>query len=89
MGTLRLRSIVPNQEIKAFVSKYSGGNDEWFELLGYFDDSKSSWSRSGWEVVVFANQSGSQRKGVYLEIGSKKIDITFKGFDHELEIVYL
>lgn len=82
---MRLRSVAPNQKIKAFVSAFGGGSDDWYDLLGYFDE---SWSRHGWALVVFADQSGTQRKGVYLDVGSKTVDITFNEFNKDLEIVY-
>jgi hypothetical protein len=59
--------------IWCFVSKYSGGNDEWFKLEPGKGD---SWNRGDgrWELVAF--QYCDDRAGVYVKAGSV---VTFNG----------
>jgi hypothetical protein len=55
--------------IDAFVSKYNGGNDDWFALSPGDSD---TWTRGGgWELVAFrkpGTDSNSQRAGKYINI---------------------
>jgi hypothetical protein len=55
--------------IDAFVSKYNGGNDDWFPIGS---DDSDTWTRDGgWELVAFrkpGTDSSAQRAGKYINI---------------------
>ncbi|KAI0631126.1 hypothetical protein C8Q77DRAFT_1159828 [Trametes polyzona] len=60
---------------QVFVSKYSGGNDNWFTLAPGQSD---SWARDGWELVAFKSGDANynDRAGVYVRANST---ITYRG----------
>jgi hypothetical protein len=55
--------------IDIFVSKYNGGNDDWFQIANGDSD---TWTRDGgWELVAFrkpGTDSSAQRAGKYINI---------------------
>lgn len=71
---------VSGQDISCFISKYTGGDDNWFRLSSSFSDGR--WGHSGWEVVVFKNADDSQRRGLYLNNRGKTVYITFRSFEN-------
>jgi len=48
--------------INVFISKYSGGDDNWFPLA---PGQKDTWTRSGWELVAFKFED-DDRRGIYV-----------------------
>jgi hypothetical protein len=88
MTGYRIRNLSNISNIQCFVSNYSGGSDDWFTLPpDYSDPSKSHWTRSGWNVVVFQNPADGERRGWYLYSTNQTVDLTFVGFSQELGIV--
>ncbi|KAF3280559.1 hypothetical protein TWF970_002773 [Orbilia oligospora] len=62
--------------VRVFVSKYNGGNDDWFTLQPGGSD---NWSRKGgWEVVVFRDGDDTNRVGRYVRANTS---LVFNGFD--------
>ncbi|KAI0763086.1 hypothetical protein BD413DRAFT_484570 [Trametes elegans] len=55
--------------LHVFVSKYNGGNDDWFTVQ---PNARDSWSRKsgGWEVVAFKNSDDTDRAGRYVRVDS-------------------
>ncbi|KAK6499368.1 hypothetical protein TWF506_003996 [Arthrobotrys conoides] len=61
--------------VRVFVSKYNGGNDDWFTLQPGASD---NWSRKGgWELVAFRDGDDTTREGRYVQVNTS---IIFKGF---------
>ncbi|KAK6517459.1 hypothetical protein TWF281_004115 [Arthrobotrys megalospora] len=79
MGIIRVinESSTP---VELFVSKYNGGDDNWFTLQPGGGD---TWTRKegtggGWEVVAFRDGFDTTRTGRYVKVNSSVI---FRGFD--------
>lgn len=77
--------------LKVFVSAYTNGKDDWFDLASDFSDpAKSHWNRDGWEVIVFKNPADDTRRGWYISCGGgRTVDVTFVGFSQDLGITRL
>jgi hypothetical protein len=58
------------------------GDGGWFELPPGGSD---TWSRAGWEDVIFRNRDSSKKKSLWTNRGSPAV-VTFHGFDFDLDI---
>ncbi|KAF9039043.1 hypothetical protein BJ165DRAFT_1351947 [Panaeolus papilionaceus] len=74
--------------LKVFVSKYTNGNDEWFDLPNNFsDDSKCHWNRNGWEIIVIKNPQTGERRGWYMQtLDNGVLECTFTGFEGDMSL---
>ncbi|PPR04415.1 hypothetical protein CVT26_002282 [Gymnopilus dilepis] len=90
MAGFRIRNASNVKDLYVFVSKYSNsnGDDSWFAVADNYDDpSKSSWSRSGWELVAFQSSAAGARRGWYIQTNGQTVDLTFYGFEQDLGLV--
>ena len=87
MHGFRIRKLPNIPTVECFVSKYtnSAGNDNWYTVGGIYGD--VVWPRDGWEMVVFADPTKSQRRGWYLNCTEGMLELTFAGFTEDLGIV--
>ncbi|PPR00228.1 hypothetical protein CVT24_004966 [Panaeolus cyanescens] len=74
--------------LKVFVSAYTNGRDDWYDLQDDFKDyEKSHWNRNGWEVIVVKNPSTGERRGWYMQtLDAGALECTFMGFDQDLAL---
>jgi hypothetical protein len=72
---------ISGSPIDVFVSKYNGGNDDWFTLAPGDND---TWNRNrGWELVAFrqpGTDSNSVRAGIYVNVKKTPL-IEFHSFE--------
>ncbi|KAF9551421.1 hypothetical protein CPC08DRAFT_823175 [Agrocybe pediades] len=72
--------------IEVFISKYTNkdhGSDAWYTLQ---DGASDTWNRNGYEILAFKDPKTGDRRGWYLDCTDQTREITFRGFDRDLEI---
>ena len=72
---------------EAFVTKFSGGNDNWFPVANNFDTSAAHWSRSGWELVAVRNQHDTDRHGIYVNAKGHSVYVKINSL-HDWQVVH-
>ncbi|KAI8902593.1 hypothetical protein BC833DRAFT_572603 [Globomyces pollinis-pini] len=63
-----------DKPIEAFMTKYAGGNDDWFTVL---PGQEQAWFRDGYDMLVVKDNVTGNRAGVYVKTGTL---IDFNGF---------
>ncbi|CAA7264401.1 unnamed protein product [Cyclocybe aegerita] len=54
--------------LQVFVSKYTNGSDEWYQVPNDFTSAgQYHWDRNGWEIVAFKDPATGVRRGWTLE----------------------
>ncbi|PPQ91734.1 hypothetical protein CVT25_013016 [Psilocybe cyanescens] len=80
-----IRDVSGTNGLQAFVSRYGGGSDTWYDVPSSFDDPATAhWGRFGWEIVAFQVPTTGKTRGWYFQTESGVTNLTFFGFSQDI-----